>query len=291
MHNSTLNYFGIIILILAATLGLANSWGAGAAGLFRTGAPSTGGGTEGTCSSCHNGGAFGTPELAVTFANAAGEVQEEFTQYIPGETYTVTVAVGYTENEPSGYGFQSQFLTNATTPEGAGTAANPAEGIQITPNGTRQYIEQSQINDDSLFTFEWTAPAAGSGGVNYYVVGNLVNRNGGTSGDNSSEAPLIINLTEGTATSTRDLTNVESTLYPNPTLADVGATLELDVSAPGRYELRVVDMRGGTVSRNVRELAAGNQLIDVPTFGLPTGVYSVELSGVGRRAVRRLVVR
>jgi len=287
MTNFNFRYFAIFIAMSGALLFLGNSSGPAANNNFFTGAPSAGGGTESTCSTCHNNGGFGEPVLNVTFAS--GDSTLSVLEYVPGQTYQVTVAVGYGGTAPSGYGFSSQFLKDATP---AGTPANPGDGVRISngPAGSeRRYIEHSARSVDSTFTFDWTAPEAGTGEVDYYVTGNLVNAAQGTGGDNGSTSPTIITLTEGVASSVRYFTSIPHALYPNPTLG--ASTLRITPATSGDYMLELRSIDGRFVRTATHRLTAGLTEIAVPSQNLPAGVYAVQLTGEGSRLVSRLVVR
>jgi len=256
MFSSNLRYLAALLPLVAAVLFLGNSGGPAASGNFKTGAPSAGGGTEQTCSQCHSSGNFGEPVINVSFEQDGMPV--ELTQYTPGVTYRVTVAVGYGSTAPAAYGFSSQFLNIANSPATpAGVPSNPNTGTRIS-NSTagRMYIEQSTPSIDSTFSFDWTAPEAGGGTVSYYVVGNLVNRAAGTGGDNGSTSPTIITLEEGAPSSNRNFTRIPYTLSPNPTNGP--ANLSVALPSRGDYSLSVFALNGQEVSHQTMDLAAGN---------------------------------
>ena len=286
MQHPALRFLLAFCALGVAVLTLGNSGGTAAAGNFHTGAPSTGGGTEPTCRVCHNSGNFGQPQIAVTLAAADGTLAT--TEYVPGETYRVTVAVGYNDVAPAGYGFSSQFLDPANTT--AGEAANPSGNTRIT-NGSngRTYVEHSMRSTDSLFTFDWTAPAVGGGEVNYYVTANLVNGAAGISGDNGSNNPTIVTLAEGAPSSVRNLDRLTGRIFPNP--AGPEATISLEVPVTGAYELRLVDFSGRPILQRRHDLAAGPNAIRLYTAGLPAGIYGLTLTGAGAAYGGRLVVR
>jgi hypothetical protein len=289
MLTTNLRFLAVLLALGVALLFLGNSNGPAANGNFYTGAPSAGGGTESTCSTCHRSGNFGEPVINVTFSEGGSSVA--LTEYVPGQTYTVTVAVGYGGNEPSAFGFSSQFLNLATSPATtAGTLANPSSDARITRAGNgRNYAEHRMRGQDGLFTFEWTAPQAGAGAVNYYVTGVLANSAGGTSGDNGSTAPTIITLAEGTPSNTRYLTSIPHALFPNPTSG--AASLRVTPPLAGNYRLEVIGIDSRLIRSQSFRLSAGVTELAVPSEGLSPGVYAVQLIGEGSRLVTRLVVR
>ena len=162
-----------------------------------TGAPSAGGGTEGVCGNCHGGGSYTLPDLQISISETAGGPST--TTYLPGRTYFVTATVSAEPASPGGpspaaYGYQAQFLTSSNTE--AGTLSNPGGGTQITPLTSRTYAEQSAPSTSGVFTYQWQAPASGTGTVTMYNIGNAVNGTGGTSGDRGSTSPTLLTLTE-----------------------------------------------------------------------------------------------
>jgi hypothetical protein len=283
-------YLAIFAALGLATFFLASSGGPAAAGNFYTGAPTLGGGTEGTCNTCHSSGAgtYGEPIINVSLV-ADGET-DPATEYTPGQTYMVTVAVGYPNTAPVAIGFSSQFLTTSATPATAGVLGNPSTGSQIsTGTGDRKYAEHDTPNTtDSLFTFEWTAPEAGAGEVKMYVSGNLVDRNRSTGGDSGSTSPTVISFTEGIPSAVTNFAAIPHRLFPNP--SNGSATLQVAPPAAGSYELSVTGMNGQTLRTERLQLTAGDTQLAVPVEGLKTGIYVVSLTGSGSRLVTRLLV-
>jgi hypothetical protein len=267
---------------------LGNSSGPAANGNYYTGAPTAGGGRESTCSVCHSSGSFGEPNIRVSF-EIEGEAPGFSNGYLPGQTYTVTVAVGHNGSAPAGYGFQAQFLDTLDRPATAGVLSMPGENTQVTTgNGDRVYAEHNSRSADSTFTFQWTAPEAGSGPVDVYVVGNLVNGAQGTGGDNGSTAPTIVRLAEDQSTSVRVLANIPYSLYPNP--SNGPTTLQVTPRVAGTYDLRLRSLDGRVVRQQRYRLNAGNHRLDLPTQGLVPGFYGVELSGANSRLVSKLLL-
>ncbi|TXF88108.1 T9SS type A sorting domain-containing protein [Neolewinella aurantiaca] len=289
MSLSKSRHLMALLPLIVATFFLGNSGGPASNGNFYTGAPKFGGGTERTCSVCHSTGDFGQPEINVSFA--LDGVPTDLTTYTPGATYRVTVAVGYGAAAPAAYGFSSQFLTTtAPAPEVAGAAANPDAATQvITGDGGRVYIEQNAANQDSTFSFDWTAPEAGAGPVEYYVVGNLVNGASGTLGDNGSTEPTVITLAEGSPSGLRDIAVIPHKLYPNPT-AGV-ANLTFDAPGTGAYQLSILGLDGKVLRDQQLSLSAGANSLPLPVATLKPGVYIVQLSGTDGRLTSRLAVR
>lgn len=289
MNFSRSRIYAAFAALGVAVFFLGNSSGPASNGNYYTGAPSAGGGTESTCNTCHSSGSFGEPQLSVKFASM-GEALDTLTSYIPGQTYTVEVAVGYLNQAPANYGFQTQFINTAAVRAAAGTLSQPdADTHLITGTGGRVYAEQNKRGPDSLFTFQWTAPEAGTGTVEMYVVGNLVNANFATGGDNGSSAPTIISLTEGTPSSLNEVALIPHRLFPNPT--NGSAFLQVNLPTAGAYDLRIISPDGRTLRNQQFQLTPGDTRLEIPAADLQTGLYLVQLTGPDSRLVTRLMVQ
>jgi hypothetical protein len=149
-----------------------------------TGAPG-----ESNCGQCHSGGIYGTvtPQIQIFQQGTTTPV----TAYTPGATYDMQVTVNNTSGSPLRFGFQMTALRAAGNQALAGYSNLGTNVQQITANA-RTYVEQNASSATNLFTFRWTAPAAGTGNVIFYASGNCANNNGGTSGDKAGTQTLQI---------------------------------------------------------------------------------------------------
>ena len=262
--------FFVVLVAGANSSGPASSERAG-----YTGAPSAGGGIEATCNVCHNTGSFGTPQLAVRFTDMPDHA------YRPGQTYTVTVSVRPEAGEPAGYGFQAQFLDDSQPillP--AGTLSDPDGATQLaTLDSGRMYAEHRGPNTDSLFTFNWTAPEAGTGPVSMYLTGNLVDRAGGYVGDNGSAEPLVVTLREDTSTGvqTTDIDRPVASAAPNPTRSL--SQVEWTARYGGQYRFQLLDGSGKLLSSRRTTLVAGLQNTEIDLAAYAPGAYFYRIVG------------
>ncbi len=226
------------------------------------------------CASCHSGGSFGNV-TSFTLLDAEGQAQ---TSYRPGETYKVRVEIA-TTTTPGGYGFQLLLIDGQKAQ--AGTYGTPPANTRISTLGGRNYLEQMRRLSSGTIEADWTAPASGTGTITAYAVGNAVNANGGTSGDQPNEA--IVTLTESGPSSTREL------LWPAKlAVGQAPGTILLHGSAgfgESPYLVELHDLNGRRLRSEVLA-EAGLQL-----NGLLPGVHILSLiDGEGRRAARLVVV-
>jgi hypothetical protein len=145
-----------------------------------TGAPG-----ETTCaqSACHG-------QFAPTLGNnSVATIEGLPAGYVPGATYELTARVSsasVTSFTQKRGGFQltakkADKSRGGQLVVGPGTKFNPASA----PATRAQYLEHTEgkPGSDVTWTFQWTAPAAGSGPVTFYIAGKSANNDGDTTGD------------------------------------------------------------------------------------------------------------
>jgi len=173
--------FVLIALVLTTIISLKYSSGpASVVGQGYTGAP----GESGTlCGNCHTGGAFGTPTASLVITESGGGA---VTEYVAGETYQISLTAIAGSGSPSGHGFQLTVLDGSDND--VANFSNPSANAKISTAaavaGGRTYAEHNSTSVSNVFTFDWVAPAGGTGDLTFYYNVNLVNGTGGTSGDN-----------------------------------------------------------------------------------------------------------
>ena len=137
------------------------------------------------CAGCHSGGTFGTDtQVRLLDANGAAVAS-----YVPGETYRLQVEIA-TTTAPGGYGMQAVVLDARDAQ--AGAFGTPPSGLRVSARGGVDYVDHTRRLPDAVHEIEWRAPAAGTGTVSVYAVGNAVNGNGGTSGDQPDTGSLTV---------------------------------------------------------------------------------------------------
>ena len=142
-----------------------------------TGSPNEfSGRTCGTQGGCHGGGSSSAAGALTSDIPACG--------YTPGATYNFTLTFGLSGRTKFGFSLSPQRSTGAT----GGTLDEATNELQIVSSG--RYLTQtsqgtaSPIGTNSrTWTFQWIAPAAGSGTVTFYYAINATNSNSQSSGD------------------------------------------------------------------------------------------------------------
>lgn len=148
-----------------------------------TGAPGEMAHSGNACASCHGGTAASGDGFNIL------SWDEGIDNYTPGETYTMLLSM---EDASNKNGFQLVALKASDNTQ-AGTVVVTDEvrtqgqaGIQ-----GRQYLSHRAAgNTSSVWTFNWTAPAADEGNVIFYVATNKTNNNG------NSDAGDLVRLSQ-----------------------------------------------------------------------------------------------
>lgn len=241
----------------------------------------TGSPGEGTCAGCHGGGAAGTT-ISVTATPA-------FTNntYDPGITYTVTVTVAHPSQ--GAFGFDCEILNSSNT--NAGTMSNPGTGATLANafNGRRNAIHTTKKigSGSALWTFVWTPPL--SGDVTFYIAGNAVDSNNGTSGDSPASTSFTLGNSIGTGIASSDIKeDIHVNIYPNP--ASELIELNFLLLRKSHINVELTDIKGKSVKvfmNEEREAGAHSKIISLN--GIASGVYFVTVSSDGAKASQKLI--
>lgn len=244
-----------------------------------SGAPSgkTGGpGDSGNCTSCHSGSATTQTGLITSNIPTSG--------YVPGATYTITASIAVANI--SKFGFEVSAQTPSGTKVGTLVITNSLETQLV---GTGKYVTHKTAgtsgSGSKTWSFDWIAPAAGTGQVTFYGAFNASNANNASSGDQ-----IILS----TLTVQEDLTSVvenyeaskQLSVYPNP----VKDQLILDCKIPEKdiKFVHILSAEGKLVKELEHERMQGGKLItDVST--LPKGFYFISVQTTNVTATKRII--
>ncbi len=208
------------------------------------------------------------------------------TGYIPGETYTITVSVE--QAGISKFGFQATAQDESGNLQGSFIFTNPTETQHPTIGNASilsKYITHTSAGNTTTtpgsksWSFDWVAPAAGTGEVNFYCTVNCANGNGSTSGDQILKD--VLTLQESISTSinvstTEDLLSV----FPNPNSGQL-----MQIVVENNVAVTVYDASGKTVMQSA--MNKGNNTFDVSS--LEPGVYFMSFEQNGVRKVKRFL--
>lgn len=225
----------------------------------RTGSP--GDGTN--CTECHAGTVIPLTTGISTDIPGSG--------YVGGQTYNITVGTGLEQIGVSTYGFELSPQDASGKYLGTFSAGT---GSTIVAPGT--YIGHSGplSGTNPSWTFQWTAPVAGSGAVTFYAAVVAANGNGVTTGD----VVLTTNHTVQEVTASVTTNNIPDQFMVSATPSG-NLSIKVNTSVSGVYQLNVVNLYGQSSSTTTVEVNQGLNLLTIPlTTKLKSGVYVVNLS-------------
>lgn len=223
------------------------------------------------CTSCHQSTAQNAADWITTDIPESG--------YVPGETYTIT-AKG-THDGVGRFGFELTAEnedgikkgTFAVTDTERTKAIGSGSSITHTAGGT------TPSGNSATWTMSWTAPASGSGEVNFNAAFNAANGNG------SSDPGDIIYLSmssvdENLFTSVgEDYLADQISMYPNP------ARNMVNLNLPEGAKFHLVNLMGQVLLS--RDMTGTKESLDISDYD--NGVYFVQVIHNGATHTSRLL--
>ncbi len=270
------NYFYFLIAIAGMffllTAGTENSGGSQGA---YSGSPGDGGAT---CTNCHTGGTA-TPQDGWITTNIPGD------GYTPGETYTIT-ATG-THSGVGKFGFEVTAEDNTDSKTGTFVISNPDENKLTNDDQavTHKAAGTTPNGDMRTWTFDWIAPAVGTGDVTFYGAFNAANGNGNTMGDviyttNSTFMEHTVGVDE---MANQDF---EVNLYPNPFTDFIKVSVKDNEKQISSIQLF---NQSGSLVKSVTTSNAGEWKIDASD--LNSGMYFVVLESFDNSSISKSVIK
>ena len=223
-----------------------------------------------TCTQCHGGTATMQAGWISSNIPASG--------YVPGQNYTITATATHTG--ASLFGFELTAESASAGKVGGLIATNTSEN-QLLGNGnaiTHTSAGTTASGNSRSWTFDWMAPAAGSGDVTFYAAFNAANGNGTTSGDVIYTSTLAVQESVGTGMDY--FKPLSRNIYPNPA-TDV---LHLE-GYPGNTVIRLYGQDGRMVKESL--LQEGNFSLSIND--LKPGLYFLQEVGKQEKLQRIIV--
>lgn len=168
-----------------------------------TGSPSDGQ----TCwkSGCHSGTApVAQTGLISTNIPADG--------YIAGNTYTITISA--TEQGISRWGFEASPQSSSGALMGTPVITNSTETKLVSSKYVTHKTAGNSGSNGRTWTFDWIAPTAGSGTVNFYACVMAANGNGNDNGDHGYTDMITVQESLSSGITSIQATSVD--IFPNP---------------------------------------------------------------------------
>lgn len=228
------------------------------------------------CTQCHTGTLGSGPGTATITLDPPGP------NYTPGQTYQVTVTLNANGGNQAKYGFMlAPMYYNDYKGALQATDANcfvESAGRWITHTSQGS----SGGTPTKTYTFNWTAPPAGSGPVILWLAANFANGDGGTGGDKILTTALPLNELSASAP-TSDAPLPTLIVAPNPARTDI----RVDMPGTSLWDVRVFNLEGRCLIHTGFGTSSPARL-DVSSLA-PGAYILVATDHEGRYAAERLI--
>ncbi len=230
------------------------------------------------CTSCHGGNAVKVNGWITSNIPSTG--------YVPGQTYTITTTNTEAEGTRFGFEISPQDLSGKLLGKMVIT-----DTVQTKLVGTDKYITYTANGVDGsgkkTWTFDWVAPASGSGDVTFYGGFNS-NFNGHKEGDKTFLSTLAVN--EFGTTGVTKLPGQVSLfkVFPNPT--NNSLTISVELKENSKVLIDILDYTGKQVAVISNEKNSGQVTKVYNTSSLPNGNYFVRITINGTTAKERISI-
>jgi hypothetical protein len=251
----------------------------GAQGQLTSAPTSTG--TELNCltAGCHVGNPVNASggTLAVRLMDGTTEA----TSWVAGKTYNVNVTL--VKEGAIKYGFEICAKKGSTSTNMGTFTKGTGTRISI---GTSNYITHDNAVATGNWTFTWTAPAASSDPVTFYLAGNAAN------GDNTSNGDFIYTMSKSIASSTASIRESEFSsnvkVIENP--VNQHLVVDFNPQSQGNASIKVYSMQGTEIKLPVSLQGNGlNKRFVVETASLQQGMYIFSLQSGDEYASKKFL--
>lgn len=247
----------------------------GAPGLGGAGYAGSGKDNGRTCAAagCHSGPATARDGMIAV----SGLPQDG---YLPGQTYTIEIT-GQGNSTKMGFQATVQDANNNI----AGSVATTDNQTRLV-SGSAGYITQTAAGNSvsggsKTWSFQWTAPAAGTGSVNVYTAVNVSNNNGGTSGDQILFDTFTIAEQVVSGISSVDGWQETAAWFQ-------GQSLQIAFTTERVTHVTVTDLQGRRMAAE-NSIAPGSQRLSLDGSFWPAGMYLVVLSSGDAQSVMKVM--
>jgi hypothetical protein len=235
----------------------------------------------------YSGASGGSTCAASCHASAAGTLTVTGipASYFPGHSYTVTVAHS---------GGSKIINFNASTRVGTSTSAiagtfGTSSNVALYTGADGGVYASPHLIDTA--TFQWTAPASGTGAVTFYIAGMQGTSTSSSSGQSTKIKTSVSELTTAVQPGTLQPTSANLlSNYPNP--FNPSTTIEFSTAVSGPARVSIFDLDGKKVGEAYGGFAQAGKSYQVSfnAGALPSGMYFSVLESAGARIVRRMLL-
>ncbi len=239
---------------------------------------------EGNCKGCHSSYALNSTLGSMTITSNMTNWE-----YVPGQTYQISVTVTQSGKNLFGLGFealQSSGANAGTLTAGTGTTIKNAT---VSGNSRRNIVHQLNGGASAgthTFTFNWAAPTTNIGAITFYASGDACNANGSTSGDYVYTASQVVNPAP-TGVAEEVNTPFTFSFYPNPATENVTVNYALEESS--KVSFTIYDLTGKQIQTESATRFPGAQQQSIDVNALQAGTYLLSVNVNGNAITKRFI--
>ena len=227
------------------------------------------------CTACHGGNAFTVDNWI------SSNIPEE--GYVPNKTYTIKAI--NREHGATRFGFEISPQNNEGALLGKMILTDTFRTKFV---GDEKYITYTENGiegvDSFIWTFDWTAPAAGTGDVVFYGGFNS-NYNGDKGGDKTFLSTLKV---KEKTNSINSISNPNAiSIFPNPVINELN--LKVNGLNSGDYLIKVIDIKGRTIYSKEIQFNANKNLEPIKAMNWVKGQYTLVVENEERRIVKKFI--
>jgi hypothetical protein len=162
--------------------------------------------------------------------------------------------------------------------------------------GSNKYVTHSPFGTNGpwgskTWTFNWTAPMAGSGTVVLYGTFNITNSSNTSDGDTIFKSTLTIPENSGIGIADNLEGPIKISVYPNP-VTDI-INIHFNLEKTSWVQIRLFDMRGKVVGILLSDTKVEGDYCNSFTIGdsqLTKGIYLLEIVAGDTKSLRKIFV-
>ena len=229
-------------------------------------------------SGCHSGTASAQDGLITSNIPTSG--------YMPGSTYTITVSISQTGISKWGFSISPQSVGGSVL--GSIIVTNTTQTQLINNRYVTHKTAGNSGTNSKTWSFDWIAPAAGTGDVPFYASVMASNSSGNAIGDQVYNDVYTVSE-DLTSSITASAAPVEFSVYPNPVDGNQ-VTISFGANTNKPATLRLMNLRGELVrEERFESVTSGQQNRVISMNELPTGIYLLQLVTEEGTIVRRII--
>lgn len=265
-HKIALLSASIAFLFVFTSVDIENTGGAPAC---KTGSP----GDNSSCTSCHAGTATVLSGAITSDIPASG--------YIPGNVYTISGTISDPVKNKFGFQISPQKINGAQVGTMTITDATRTQLTGLGKYVTHKSAGTAGTSNSNTWSFQWTAPGAGTGSFTFYGAFLIANSNNTSAGDVVKLSTLAV-AEDTSNTSLHETKLNEILVFPNPASEFIECRLERDSDCL----LRIYSVKGEIVAE--KKFSAQEKLkMDISAFS--AGTYILQVNTGNKKLTRKFI--